>query len=587
MSNDPFADLLSSFKGEKQKSNTTSETVSLFDKHDSPSVSSPAPSKPLQTMNDDLDAAFDVFNSAATTPAKQGSPVVDEVKDMEIARLMSLDVSLERALQYYERGILYDDVLRRRHEKHEAKRQAAAAAAAAASRDFTKLFDNSSSNTLGSDGSDDKQQDLFSMATGLFNKGKSFMEERLKQRQQHQHQQDPAFRSFADHISSRLESPIRAKHERSPYTDEQVGGERRPEPAPVNEVEEPSVIEGDLLGDFDELSVSSPQHEALLDFEQAVSPPQLRSSSARPPISISAMELSGFGEFKSKGGELFAHGNYSSALLEYEKSLNTLPSGHPLRIISLSNIITTQLKLGESSSALQNIETALQLIGEDELQLTIPASNPPKSYREFWGKITMRKAEALEHVENYASALECYKALIDKGFVTSKVMDGKRRCQKIVSPPKPQSDIPPVARKKPSPNVLDSSSSTLPKRSDNLEKIQRINKEAEQLENKKFLLRDKVDEQIKSWSQGKENDLRQLLADLPKVLTWSNDWKPVTTSDLVMPKKVKITYLKAIAKTHPDKLNDSLEVEHKMLAEDIFSILSKAWEAFKEENNIN
>ena len=120
-----------------------------------------------------------------------------------------------------------------------------------------------------------------------------------------------------------------------------------------------------------------------------------------------------------------------------------------------------------------------------------------------------------------------------------------------------------------------------------MEKIQRINREAEQLENKKFLLRDKVDEQIKSWSQGKENDLRQLLADLPKVLTWSNDWKPVTTSDLVMPKKVKITYLKAIAKTHPDKLNDSLDVEHKMLAEDIFSILSKAWEAFKEENNIS
>lgn len=134
MNNDPFADLLSSFKGEKQKSSTTSETVSLFDKHDGPSISSPAPSKPLQTINDDLDAAFDVFNSATNTPAKQGSPVVDEVKDMEIARLMSLGVSLERALQYYERGILYDDVLRRRHEKHEAKRQAAAA-----SRDFTKL----------------------------------------------------------------------------------------------------------------------------------------------------------------------------------------------------------------------------------------------------------------------------------------------------------------------------------------------------------------------------------------------------------------------------------------------------------------
>lgn len=73
--------------------------------------------------------------------------------------------------------------------------------------------------------------------------------------------------------------------------------------------------------------------------------------------------------------------------------------------------------------------------------------------------------------------------------------------------------------------------------------------EAERLEKT-----DIVDMRIQSWKKGKEKNLRALLTTLDTVLWPSVQWQGATINELLEPKKVKICYMKAIAKVHPDKV---------------------------------
>ncbi len=54
----------------------------------------------------------------------------------------------------------------------------------------------------------------------------------------------------------------------------------------------------------------------------------------------------------------------------------------------------------------------------------------------------------------------------------------------------------------------------------------------------------------------KETNIRALLSSLDTIL-WDEmkkDWKPVNLSELITPNQVKIRYMKAIGKLHPDKV---------------------------------
>ncbi|WP_285183749.1 J domain-containing protein, partial [Mycobacterium tuberculosis] len=63
-------------------------------------------------------------------------------------------------------------------------------------------------------------------------------------------------------------------------------------------------------------------------------------------------------------------------------------------------------------------------------------------------------------------------------------------------------------------------------------------------------------------------------------------WKTVGLHELVMANKVKISYMKAIAKTHPDKLAQDASTEVKLIAGIVFSTLNEAWDKFKAENGL-
>ncbi|SCV99474.1 LAFE_0A03950g1_1 [Lachancea fermentati] len=645
--NDPFADLLSSFKGgstDTSSDDLGKKNVSL--KAETPVIKATngnvvddfdylfggtqKKAAPQQQTKDDFDAAFDVFNTPVSSgtpeplaevkqpstpnvePAEAANEVVDEVKDMEIARLMSLGLSWRKASHYYEQGTTYEHILERRQELHRRSKESNESTSA-------QYKVNRSDPAAG-------DSDLFSMASSWISKGREFIDSKLKQVQE-----DTSSQSFSDYLAARQgprgqfarmsEDFQRSKSDEGKlgsftarFKDiDLLGDDVNTSNASQANQTVPTALSSDNRDQ--ENSINPPKHfdtpvldvapshsveaspeskdanqDLLIDFDTSE-----YSASAKPTtnikrVVISELELHGYREFNAKGTKAFTEGDYSTAFENYTKSLNTLPIKHPLRLIALSNIIITQLKLGENKEALKNVDMAFGFVQEDALDSLIQDSSPPKKFSDFWSKIMLRKAEALEHVEDYEKALDSYQRLIEKGVVSPKIMQGKRRCQKVVNPEKFKPIKTNNTKKENSnfskntdqshDNVVDS------KPSAKLAHVKRINKKKEEEDAQKFKLHDTVDLRIRQWSQGYESDLRQLLARLSQVLDWCN-WREVSTADLVIPKKAKIVYLKAVSKTHPDKIQDSWPLEQKMIAENVFVVLNRAWELFKEENGLS
>lgn len=310
-----------------------------------------------------------------------------------------------------------------------------------------------------------------------------------------------------------------------------------------------------------------------------------QSNPQRPNVSMSSIEKETFEEFRQRGGVAFKQGDFAKALEHYEKSLNALPNGHVLSILAYSNCITAYFKIGENKKVVESADVALALIGptkgvSEEIE-------PGKNMKEFWTKITQKKAEALENLEKFNDALQVWSDLIENGAANKVSLDGKRRCQDTLNPkpketPKPKQNSKPVpvqSKRQPAPKPSASEGEAL-------KRIRESNKATQNFEDEKFKLYDQIEGKINSWKNGKEDNLRALLASLHEILWEGTNWKKVSMADLVMPKKVKITYMKAVAKVHPDKIPQNATAEQKMIAQSVFVVINTAWEKFKAANNI-
>ncbi|SCU91484.1 LAME_0E12684g1_1 [Lachancea meyersii CBS 8951] len=605
---DPFANLFSTFKGGEKDVDTEksrpgvalssqnvphsgldrklSKNTELDELFESKTVAS---SK--KTVADDLDSAFEMFNSppppqlpeasieAVTQQQQTPTPepyIVDEVKDMEIAKLMSLGMDWEKAASHYDRGILYDRLVEKKIARKSAARQA---------------------NPIPSE-----EPDLFSLASGWLNKGRTFLDSTFRQPSDSQsvslsqqiaarseYSNSPFLRNSSTNSSTsnvfgrdsstdnRSSSPVPALPSRPSRPSRSPGSPRTNSPA----LSEKSDSLPASLVDFEApANVQQNEEEKLLDFD---SPAKLRQENVTLSAHLSPIELHSYQEFKNKASKAFVAGDYDLALQNYEKTNNTLPAGHPWRTVSLSNMIVCQLKLGQYRHAIQGASEALVGIPSQDLDQEIPSMVPVKTYKDIWTKVQSNKAEALEATEDYKNAFATYQLLIEKGMASKKILDGRLRCQKVLEPEKFKA--PPQTRTKIK-SVTSNASSRSPSTSVPPNSTQSQTQQTSELEEQRFLLHDKVEQRVFSWSSDYENNLRELLSRLHLILDWC-DWKEVPSSTLVMPKKVKITYLRAAAKTHPDKIQESWPLERKMIAEHVFVILSKAWELFKEEHNIS
>ena len=287
-----------------------------------------------------------------------------------------------------------------------------------------------------------------------------------------------------------------------------------------------------------------------------------------PPTSESAL-LSSHSS-RQKGSEAFKLGDYPLALTHYTSALTHLPSSHPQRIIILSNRAITNLKLGDAKAAVIDCNDLLTEVGPSEGENeTIDDIEGPKNLREIWAKGIVRKATALEMQEKYADALESWKMAVNAGFGGTQALDGKRRCENalgiksisnVPSRTATPSQISRPASAKPGPGKLSMpvrpnvNKTNFQKQSSATEDLARANAAAAADEDERLRLYDSVDGKVNAWQTGKESNLRALLSSLDLILWPEAGWKKVNMSELVVVTRVKIIYMKAIAKVHPDKV---------------------------------
>lgn len=273
-----------------------------------------------------------------------------------------------------------------------------------------------------------------------------------------------------------------------------------------------------------------------------------------PPIDPAALQTST--RHRTDGTAHFKRGDYAAAHASYSSSLSALPQAHPLAIVVLCNRALTALKTGEPRQAVADADAALELIGPGKGDGEhVPLQDPTgekRDMKDLYGKALSRKAEALEQMEKWADAGTVWQACVESGVGGPTAIAGRQRCQKALAPkPKPKPKAPTTTTATPrTPRPAAGPA----RDSEAVTRMKAANQAADAADAEKFALSEQVDARIAAWRDGKRENLRALLSSLDQVLWEGSGWKKVGLHEIVMANRVKVVYMKAIAKTHPDKV---------------------------------
>ncbi|KAK2056448.1 hypothetical protein LY76DRAFT_606982 [Colletotrichum caudatum] len=370
----------------------------------------------------------------------------------------------------------------------------------------------------------------------------------------------------------------------------------QPEAPPPPQEDEPDLLFGSSQAP--KPAQSLPQRPAQPSQPQRPAQPVVRRPSppapkpvprpARQIPSITPAAIQQSTKHRLDGTAHFKRGDYGAAHSSYSSSLAAVPPSHPLAIVILTNRALTALKTGEPKQAVEDADAALNIIGPaggQGEQVTVVGDNggeERRDMRDLYGKALSRKAEALEQMERWGDAHAVWSTCVKNGVGGPTAISGRQRCQNALAP-KPKPKPRPAAASGPRPRPA---AATPAKNSEAVERLRKQNQAAAQEDDEKFALAEKVDARIASWRDGKRDNLRALIGSLDQVLWEGSGWKKVGLHELVMANKVKIHYMKAIAKCHPDKLPQDAGTEVRLIAATVFATLNESWDKFKAENGL-
>ncbi|KAI0205103.1 hypothetical protein F4808DRAFT_273239 [Astrocystis sublimbata] len=318
-----------------------------------------------------------------------------------------------------------------------------------------------------------------------------------------------------------------------------------------------------------------------------------RPTSTRPPAptrnipTVSSTVLQTSTRNRLDGTAHFKRGDYDAAHTSYTNSLSGIPQDHPICIVILTNRALTSLKTGSPKQAVSDADSALKIIGPShgEGESVALPDGETRDMKDLYGKALSRKAEALEQMEKWADAGSVWQQCVEAGVGGAYAVAGRQRCQKAVAP-KPKVAPRPAQTQKPRPKPSAMSDLTPQKSSEAVQRLREANKAAEAADDEKFAIGEKVDARIAAWRDGKRDNLRALLGSMDQVLWENSGWKKVGLHELVIANKVKIHYMKAIAKCHPDKLPQDATTETRLIAATVFATLNESWDKFKADNGL-
>jgi tetratricopeptide (TPR) repeat protein len=402
-----------------------------------------------------------------------------------------------------------------------------------------------------------------------------------------------------------------------------ISSARRRKPASRTPISE---SEPDLLDNASQHQPSHPSRPATTGPSQHARPFQPpMPTTVHPPFRnippISSISLKASHADREAGNNHFKRGDYSSARESYTSSLKHLPSDHPIAIILHTNRAVAALKIGEAKSAILDSERAIAVIGPSRGEaesIDLKNGEHAKPMRGYFGKALMRKAEALEQMEKWKEAAAVWQEAVEGGHGGATSIQGRIRCGKAAVPQQPQPAKPPFKKSitsiptRTATSHLNGTADAMPPAAA-VNRLRAANDAADRLDDEKFTLADAVDARLAAWKGGKAENLRALLGSLDTVLWPEADWKKIGMADLVLPAKVKVQYMKGIAKVHPDKVScrqdapstgwrynkflmktrltflklpTTATTEQRMVAGAVFSTLNEAWDKFKNENGL-
>lgn len=351
---------------------------------------------------------------------------------------------------------------------------------------------------------------------------------------------------------------------------------------------------------------------------------------AREAVLCSRSALAASNQSKLQGNDHFKLGRYGEAISAYDNALQALPEKYLGRIPVLNNRANARLKNGEERRAAEDGTAVIVLLMGDatlaesatkgdfssmlsELGAASASGDDALDAHDALGKALSRRARGFEANEKWRLAMRDWQVLVELGdhrVLRSAggikvVSEGLARCRRVVDGPSTaKSGAPtqadrakPKPTPKPKPAALSSVRTTAPSAA--VTALRQGEQKAEKDENERIRLKDEVDARVQSWKGGKENNLRALIASLDNVLWEELQWKKVGMHELITESQLKIRYVKAIGKVHPDKvgrprvllvygdvaltlrlqIGNTATVEQRMIAGAVFAALSDAWNA--------
>ncbi|BGP00897.1 putative ER organization and biogenesis-related protein [Rhodotorula toruloides ATCC 204091] len=407
------------------------------------------------------------------------------------------------------------------------------------------------------------------------------------------------------------QAPSRRPEPAAPATSEYRSPFRRAKPAAAP----PPPAEADLLfGDGPAASAPAPAVARATPSPRprsTPSPAPRRPVLSRPHIAVSPSSLTSASKHKTTGNEHFKLGRFGDATAAYSLALDSLPEGWLGRVPLLNNRAQARLRSGEEKAAATDCTEAFGILvavtsGEIDLSsLDSESASLPAEVTQLYaggaavdlkdqlGKALGRRAKALEADEKWKKAREDWETILKLGdeSVTrgaggvKMVSDGVARCRKMIDGPTAPSSAPPTSRSSPAPAARPKPRSPGPPVEGSGEAVKALQAQqaaAAAEDDMRLELKDQVDARIAAWKGGKETNLRALIASLDSVLWPELGWKTVGMHELISDNQLKVRYVRAISKVHPDKLNASnTTLEQRMIAALVFASLNDAWNGLK------
>ena len=325
-----------------------------------------------------------------------------------------------------------------------------------------------------------------------------------------------------------------------------------PKPTPVEPQPEPDLLFTDTKSSQQSQPAPRPTPSPQPRTPATTLPPPKRNI---PPLSSFALQAST--ESRKAGTEAFKRGDYALATSHYSTSLSALPSTHPLTIPLLTNRSLSNSKTGDPKASIADAKSALDLIGPSRgVSETIDGGEGVKKMSVYWEKAMTRQAEALEQLERWSEAASVWRTCVEVGVGGATSIAGRNRCERAAAPQMKSSAPKPAPKPRPKPSAMGDFAPD----AESVTRLRAANAAADRLDDEKFALADVVDSRVSQWRAGKEGNLRALLSTLENVLWPDSGWKKVGMGDVLLPGKVKLVYMKGIAKVHPDKVSEWMVV---------------------------